>query len=162
MKKLDKVFRFLLSSAVLFGVWFLLSGKADALHLGFGLAGALVISATLHPWKLEQAAFPILRFAAFIPWELYQIFVSNLRVARLVLGPRSQIAPRIIRRKPPLPDQRGLTLLGCSITLTPGTLTVDITPDEMVVHALDETSAAEIEAEVMARRVGRVFEEPPA
>ena len=48
-------------------------------------------------------------------------------------------------------------VLGNSITLTPGTITVEIAPGELVVHAIDEASSADLADGVLDARVGRVF-----
>jgi len=50
--------------------------------------------------------------------------------------------------------------LGNSITLTPGTITMDIQDDELVVHALSEKVARELADGEMERRVARIFQEP--
>lgn len=140
-------------AALLFGVWFLLSGLTDLFHLGAGVLAAILVTI---PTRLDRR-FPVLRFIAYLPWLLIQILISNLRVARMALSPRLPIAPRLVRQPPGLRDDRALTLLGCSITLTPGTVTLDIDSREMVVHALDEGSARDIEEGGMARKVGGVF-----
>jgi multicomponent Na+:H+ antiporter subunit E len=48
-------------------------------------------------------------------------------------------------------------VLGNSITLTPGTITVEIAPGELVVHAIDEASCADVADGALDARVGRVF-----
>lgn len=158
MSWLAQSVRFCLIFAVLLVIWLGLSGKFDAFHVGWGVAGALVFAA-LATRRQERGQFPLLRFALFVPWQLWQIFISNLRVARLVLTPGLPIAPRLLRRRPGMTDPRALTLLGCSITLTPGTLTVDIDEQQMIIHALDDASARDIERHVMADKVQSVFGE---
>ena len=152
-----RIFRFLVVASALLGIWYLLSGKADLFHLGVGTAAAVGVAALGRARAGE--AFPLPRFAAYLPWLLWQVFVSNLRVARLALSPRRALAPRVVRAAPNLDDERALTLLGCSITLTPGTVTLDIAPGGMTVHALDEVSAREVEEGDFARRVARVFKQ---
>jgi multisubunit Na+/H+ antiporter MnhE subunit len=158
MSAVARLGRYLFTSGFLFLVWFLLSGKGDVFHLGAGAASALAITALFFPWQ-GGSGFPIGRFAAFVPWHLLQVILSNLRVARLVFSRRRAIDPRVLRLPPGLADERALALLGCAITLTPGTLTLDVSGGELIVHALDEASAKEIEEGIMARRVGRVFGE---
>jgi multicomponent Na+:H+ antiporter subunit E len=153
--------KWLLTTAVLFGLWTVLSDKRDAVHLATGLVGALVVVLSLALGRSPQPArdpHP-LRFLAYLPWLLLQILKSNIHVARLVLSRTPKIRPRFIRFQPRFADPRALTLLGTSITLTPGTLTVDIDQDEMIVHALDDASAADIEAQVMAVRIAPLFDE---
>ncbi len=153
-----KITRFALLFAILLAIWLGLSGKFDAFHVAWGVAGAAVAAALATP-RQAGPAFPLVRFLLFVPWQLWQIFISNLRVAKLVLWPGLAIEPRLLKRRPGLTDDRALTLLGCSITLTPGTLTVDIHTDEMVVHALDKPSADDVNADVMLHKISHVFGE---
>lgn len=150
-----RLLRFLTIAGFLWGIWILLSGKMDVLHLGAGGAAALGVAFLARPRTDER--FPLGRFAGYVPWLLWQVLKSNLRVARLALAPRASLAPRVVRAVPSLSDERALTLAGCSITLTPGTVTLDIAPDLMTVHALDPVSAREIETGDVVRRVGGVF-----
>jgi multicomponent Na+:H+ antiporter subunit E len=106
---------------------------------------------------LSDRPLPLARLLLFIPWHLWQILISNLRVAKLVLTPGLPIKPRLLRRPPGSSDNRALTLLGCAITLTPGTLTVDINERYMIVHALDDGSYEDMQKNVMTDRVGAVF-----
>ena len=158
MRAMKMAPRFVLTVLVLLAIWLLLSGKTDAMHLGFGVVGSVVIAAAFFPWE-DRTPFPILRFMAFLPWQLWQILISNLRVARMVLGSGEDIQPRFIRMPPGVRTDDALTLLGCAITLTPGTLTVDVDGEALFVHALDETSARDVEQGVMSERVHRVFRE---
>lgn len=148
--------RFALTASCIYVIWIVLSGRFYPQYLIIGALGSLLIAAGVFP-RDGRRPFPVLRFLAFIPWHLGQVLLSNLRVARIALSPLSAIAPRFVRVKPSLQDPRALTVLGCAITLTPGTLTVDVTPDELYVHALDEASARDIEERVMERRVEEMF-----
>lgn len=158
MQALRAIARFAFFFVILMAAWLLLSGKFDAFHVGWGVLTAIVIAATAMAWP-RSSMFPVARVLGFIPWHLWQVFISNLRVARLVLTPGMPIQSRLLCDKPGLDDPRAQTLLGAAITLTPGTLTVDIDGEQMVVHALDEASARDITAGVMQEKVRRVFGE---
>lgn len=148
--------RFLRTTIALAAGWVILSQVFDAFHLGLGILAALALAA-LRTRRRATGAFPIGRFLRYMPWLLGQVFVSNLRVARLALSPRLRLSPRLLRIPPGVTGRPALTLLGCSITLTPGTVTVDATPDTLVVHALDAASAGDIERGIAARRVQALF-----
>jgi multicomponent Na+:H+ antiporter subunit E len=149
----------ILSMAVLLSaIWYLLSGKFDLLHFGTGVLTALAIALTYRPIE-DGTVLRIGRFLAYVPWLVWQIVLSNLRVARIVLTPHMPIAPAFVRQRPGVRGARALTLLGSSITLTPGTLTVDVDGDEVFVHALDTASADDVRAGTIARRVLEVFPE---
>lgn len=137
-------------------LWAALSGKFDLLHFGVGVVAAICIAASMYSSRPTQD-IAISRFLSFLPWLLWQILVSNLRIAWLVLRVRQRIEPTFVRVAPGVSGASALTLLGCSITLTPGTLTVDIDENEMVIHALDVASAEDIRAGTMSDRVRKVF-----
>jgi multicomponent Na+:H+ antiporter subunit E len=146
----------LLLTVLLTGIWYLLSGKFDLLHFGTGVVAAFVIALTVVPAH-DRTTFRAGRFLTYVPWLIGQIVISNLRVARLVLSPRAVFAPEFVAQRPGVSGPRALTMLGCSITLTPGTLTVDVSEDEIFVHSLDSASAGDVRDHVTATRVRRVF-----
>lgn len=157
MNLLRRTSRFAFFFLVLMAVWLLLSGKFDWFHIGWGVLTASALAASGAVWP-RPGRFPLIRFLLFVPWQLWQIFISNLRVAAIVLSPGGAVRPRLLRAAPRLADPRAQTMLGGAITLTPGTLTVDIDETHMIVHALDDASAADIEAGVMRDKVASVFE----
>lgn len=161
MQQLKNLKWFLNSASTLILIWWILSAKFDLLHFGVGVLGSLVIAANFYSSR-GTTEFPLFRFIAFIPWHLTQVVLSNLRVARLALTPGTKFEPSFVHRAPNMTNTHGLALLGFGITLTPGTLTVDISPTHMLVHALDKASAEDIEGEIMARKVRRVFQEEVA
>ncbi len=145
-----------LLAVILIAGWYVLSGKFDLLHFGTGVVTAVVI-ALISRAPVDTTPPRVGALLVFLPWLAVQVILSNLRVVRLVLSPSMPISPRMIRKPPGVTGGRPLTLLGVSTTLTPGTLTVDISEDETLVHALDRRSAADIKAGIMAERVARVF-----
>jgi multicomponent Na+:H+ antiporter subunit E len=147
------------AAVILTAVWYVLSGRFDLLHFGTGVVTAIVIAITFRGVP-DTTRVHIGRLVLFLPWLLGQIILSNLRVARSVLSPRMPIRPTFISQPPGVTGDRALTLLGASVTLTPGTLTVDIRQNEIFVHALDSHSAQDMRDGLMAARVARIFEEP--
>jgi multicomponent Na+:H+ antiporter subunit E len=99
------------------------------------------------------------RFIAYIPWLLYQIVSSNIHVALIALSKKNPIDPRIIRFKTKLESDISWVTLANSITLTPGTITMDIKDGEFFVHALDKKVADDLHAGEMEDRVAHVFME---
>lgn len=148
--------RFLRTAAALMAAWIVLSQVFDAFHLGLGLVASVALAA-VRARRAPAGGFPTLRFLAYIPWLVKQIVVSNFRVACLAIAPRPRLAPRLLRVAPGALGRPALTLLGCSITLTPGTVTVDADGETLLVHALDAASARDIEQGILARRVRGVF-----
>jgi multicomponent Na+:H+ antiporter subunit E len=153
-------------AAILFAFWIVLSGRLDALHLGMGvLSAGFVAWATqpllaLPPVLGGAGPAPVvsLRFPLYLAWLAGQIVVASLQVAYVVLHPRLPVRPRVVRLATPLPHNLARLTLANSITLTPGTVTLDVEGDEYVVHALTAASARSVSAEgEMPRRVRALF-----
>jgi len=138
---MKRAFSFALFLAVL---WWLLSGQTSPLLLGFGVLSVLgtvwlarrmyVIDHESHPIHLSGA---LLRYWAQLGRE---IVVSNVDVVRAILAPRPGIAPHFLRVRTMQQSDLGKVILANSITLTPGTVTVDVNGDELLVHALTRAS----------------------
>jgi multicomponent Na+:H+ antiporter subunit E len=142
--------------AILLATWYVLSGKFDLLHFGTGVVTAVVIAMRARS-VADGTRFHPVRFLLFVPWLTGQVLLSNLRVVRIVLSPHMPITPTLVRKPPRVTGDRALAMLGTSTTLTPGTLTVDVEQDEMLVHALDPHSVEDVRRGGMARRVAHVF-----
>lgn len=93
---------------------------------------------------------PILRYWA---WLLKEIFKANVDVAKLILAPKLALSPRMVRVKATQSTDMGVVIYANSITLTPGTVTVDIDGDELVVHAITQDMADGLTGGDMGDRV---------
>lgn len=149
---------------ILFGFWVLLSGKYDFFHLTLGVICSLLVAFLNHDLlfanaRVGDAKVIFQRFIAYIPWLLYQIVSSNIHVALVALSKNKPIDPRIIRFKTKLESDISWVTLANSITLTPGTITMDIKDGEFFVHALDKKVADDLNAGEMEDRVAHVFME---
>ena len=147
--------------AILFAFWLLLSGHYDLFHLSLGLICSLLVAFVSHDLLIENISGPkrirkTRRFISYVPWLIYQIVLANLHVAYLILNPKV-IDPRIVRFKTRLKSEFSMVTLGNSITLTPGTITMDIIDGEFVVHALSKKVADDLLNGEMERRVAHVF-----
>ena len=145
-------------TAALFVLWLLLSESYNLLHMAIGLAAAFGV-ALLNTDRLTPAAFSIYwgRLFAYLPWLLWRIFLSGLHLSVLILHPRLPIDPRMIRHRTELANENAVVLLGNSITLTPGTLTVEANPDEVLVHAMDDYSAQDVTTFRLDRKIATLF-----
>jgi multicomponent Na+:H+ antiporter subunit E len=138
------------------GFWLLLSGHGVA-------SAALVTVLTRRSEALSATLRVSGRFTvAYVPWLLKEIVVANIQVMRIVIHPRLPIDPVVVRLRSGLASDLAVTALGNSITLTPGTVTVDVDGDELVVHALTRESARSVLAGPMVARVARAVGEPGA
>lgn len=137
--------------------WWLLSGQTSGMLLGLGALSVLltawlarrmdVIDRESHPLHMS------LRLARFWVRLLWDIVVSNLHVMRLIFSPRSRLSPEVVRVATQHRGDLAQVVLANAITLTPGTVTMEIDDDHLVVHALTRASADEIRAGTMDRRV---------
>jgi multicomponent Na+:H+ antiporter subunit E len=85
-----------------------------------------------------------------------EIVVSNLAVAKVILSPSLPIHPRIVRVAGKQKTPIGQVIYANSITLTPGTVTLDVRDDKFLVHALTSDSAAGLLSGEMDERVARL------
>ena len=120
-------------------LWLLFAGSLAPDEAGMGLlvAGAVALM-TRGP--LLSGAPGLLRpgrilwFLAYLPYLAFAIVKANLQVARIVVDPALPIRPGIVRVRTRLKSRIGRLALANSITLTPGTLSVDIQDDELFIH----------------------------
>jgi multicomponent Na+:H+ antiporter subunit E len=134
-----------------------LGDPTSPFDLATGVLSAAVVAAVLARVSLETdpsaaTVGRVFRATVFLPYLLYAVVRANLAMAYVVLHPRLPIEPSVVRV--PAPEGRvARALLANSITLTPGTLTVDLVDDELVVHALTAGSRVDLEAGALARAV---------
>lgn len=150
----------------LMAFWIAMSGFLDAVHLAMGVVS--VVGVMLLNYQLKKQRFfeddmddlSELRFGrAFLYffWLIYQILLAGFHVLFVIVRPSMPIKPTLITFKVDLPSSHAKVILGNSITLTPGTLTVDIEGDTFTVHALDNNSYAGIQDDSMPRQVLSLF-----
>lgn len=143
---------------LLYAFWLLLSGYVVAFLLASGAGCALaavllsrrmgIIDHEGHPLHLSWYAF-----FTYWPWLIKEIILSAWDVSRRILHPRLPISPTLARFKPSQQSDLGLVIHANSITLTPGTISIDVSRDEFLVHALTREGAAALAGSVMDRRV---------
>lgn len=148
---------------VLFTLWFLLSGYLQPLLLGLGLLSCVgVVAIALRMDVVDREWYPIhllfSRVLLYWRWLLWEIVKANLDVARRILDPRLPISPTLVRVKSSQRSDIGRVTHANSITITPGTVAIDLQGDEILVHALSREAAALHEGD-MDRRVS-VLEKP--
>ncbi|MCL0037237.1 Na+/H+ antiporter subunit E [Dehalococcoidia bacterium] len=150
---------------LLFGFWVLLSGQMDMMHLGLGLVCSLLVALFSHDLLIKDSGgilrplVILIRFIPYLGWLVFQIIIANINVARLVLDPRLPLRPGIIKLNSRLKSDVAQTTLANSITLTPGTMTVDVVGGDFYIHCLaieDEEKILDEERK-FERQVERLF-----
>ena len=141
----------------LFAIWLLLSGHYTLLLLIFGLLSALLIVLLAHRADLvDREIHTVLLKPSLVPYWLWlgrEIIKSNIDVSRRILNPSMPISPKIFTVRAGQKTDLGRVTYGNSITLVPGTVTVDVDGDIFTVHALTQEAAADLERGEMNRRV---------
>ena len=140
---------------VLSVVWLLWSGHFEPLILALGMGSLLFVVALSLRMKIVDAegaplALHFPRLALYVPWLAWEIVKANLDVARRILTPGApRIAPRLVRVQASQRTEVAQVIYANSITLTPGTIAVDVARGEILVHALHADAAAGVEEGTM-------------
>lgn len=143
-----------------------MSGFLDFIHLAMGVlsvASVMFINYRLYSHRFfEDDIEDInqLRFGRafyYLFWMIYQILLAGFHVVSVIIRPTMPVTPSILTFKTDLPSSHAKMILGNSITLTPGTLTIDIKGDTFTVHALNEHSYEGIVNDEMPRQVLKLF-----
>ena len=146
-------------TVVMFVLWLLLSESFNVLHMAVGLAAALLVAALRSDGRAARRyGVRWLGVLAYMPFLFSRIFLSGLHVSYLILHPRLPIRPVLFRHLADLGSEEAVLLMGNSITLTPGTVTVEASSNEVVVHALDEKSTQDVSSLLLERKVATVFQ----
>ena len=159
-------YTFVLSFLILFALWIVFSGRFDGFHLILGLISSAMVAAIsgdlMFTSRQPSGLLGLwIRLLGYIPWLLYQIFLANLHVMYLVFHPRMMalINPQIIEFDSHLKNDWSRTLFANSITLTPGTITVDVTAlGRFSVHCINDRSGQSLPGE-MEEKIAGVFNE---
>ncbi len=143
---------------VLYGLWLLLSGHYVLLLLGLGVVSVLlVVLIAIRMDVVDPEGHPVhlgLKAALWYwPWLVWEIIKANVAVTRQILNPRLPISPTVVRVKATQKSALGRVVYANSITLTPGTVSIDVDGPTISVHALTREAAEDLKRGEMDRRV---------
>ena len=145
---------------LLFGVWLLFSGIFIPFIISLGiLSCAAVIWVTIRMDIVDHEGHPLhltWRALVYWGWLIVEIIKANIDVVKLVLSPTSKISPTMVRVRASQQTDLGQVVYANSITLTPGTISVDVANNEILVHALSESGARDLLVGEMDRRVSKM------
>lgn len=133
--------------------WLLLQRSLEPVHLLSAVLIGLIVPRLLHgflPQGRHINIKPVLGLTGVVLWD---IVMSNIRVARLVLGPLSKMQPGWVEVPLTLRNPTAISLFATIITTTPGTVSCTVNEDQWVilVHALDCSNAPQMAADMKAR-----------
>jgi multicomponent K+:H+ antiporter subunit E len=153
-----------LLSATLFATWLLLNNSLAAAQIVLGLLLAVAVPLVTAGQGESVAGKRRLRrgvIAAEVALRvLGDIVVSNIEVARRILGRESALRPRFVWVPLDIRDPRGIAVLMAVVTLTPGTVSADLSPDRrrLLVHGLHVPDEGELVATVKRRYEASLME----
>lgn len=141
----------------LFVTWLLLSGIYQTLFFILGVVScAICVAIALRMEVVDRETYPV-DMSFILPgywlWLIKEIILANIDVTKRILAPSRPINPQLFRVKTSQHSELCKVIYANSITLTPGTVTVDIDDDAFVVHALSDSSKGDLETGEMDRRV---------
>lgn len=145
---------------ILLITWLLWSGMFKPLIIGLGAVSCafcmwLTYRMRRHGPEVFELAL-LLRTPSYLPWLLREIAVTSWNVMRIVLKPRLPIDPVVLRLRCSQRSELGRVVYANSITLTPGTLTMDEDGEYLTVHTLTADDARALLSGAMDARVSRL------
>lgn len=141
--------------------WLINSGHFDGLLLSLGLIsviGTMLINRRMEQvdGEYEPPVLLSLRLPPYLLWLLKEIVISNIDVIRLIWQRRPAISPTMFKVTATQKTDVCKVLYANSITMTPGTVTLDVEGDTFLVHALTRANAEGVMRGDMDRRVSRL------
>ena len=152
--------RFIFTFGVFMLLWVGLTSSTNAQELIAGAILSLIVASFAFKTFTDQGLNflkpkKIFYIVKYLLVFLKALVVANLDVARRVISPKLPINPGIVIYKTKLKNDTAKVILANSITLTPGTLTVDVIGDELFIHWIDVKST---DSSVIYREIGEAFE----
>jgi multicomponent K+:H+ antiporter subunit E len=141
-----------LLSLIIFGLWLVLAPAPSTGQIIIAVVLALVLPwATRGFWPNRPHVADVLAGLRLVAVVLFDIVTANIQVARQVIGPPHKLRPAFLEVPLDIQDPFVATILGSIITMTPGTLSVEIEDKVLLVHALHVTDAAAAIASIKSR-----------
>lgn len=149
--------RIISATVLIFFFWFMLSGHTETLLIVLGILSSLLSVYLARRMDLiDHESYPFhlsTRLLRYYPYLAKEIIVANIDVIKRIIKPGQTISPQVFTL--PVSKQTNLSkvIYANSITLTPGTVTLDLSGDELKIHALSKEGAEELQKGQMAKAV---------
>jgi multicomponent Na+:H+ antiporter subunit E len=151
--------RYLSLAAFLFVFWLALSGHYTPFLIAAGMAAAgLCVLAAMRLRVADDEGHPLELFrgaVTYLPWLFWEIAKSAWTVTKIILHPSLPVSPTMTIVRASQKTNAGIAAYANSITLTPGTITVECSGNELTIHALTTDGADDLEGGGMDRRVSQ-------
>ena len=147
-----------------FLVWIIFNGAITTEILIFGVVVAFLMFGFVCKFmdysieKEKKNVRKVFRFLGYIAVLIKEILMANLQAIRLILSEKEEVRPVLVHFETDLKTEAGKVLLANSITLTPGTITVELEDSGYVVHCLDEKLAPGMDQSVFVNAIRDIEE----
>ena len=147
-----------------FLVWVVFNGRLTLEIALFGIAVSCAVFAFVccfmdYSLKKELRFYRLMpAFAQYLYYLIREIVFANLSVSRMILTRRERMEPVLVHVHTDLKTETARVILANSITLTPGTITVSLTEDKLLVHCLDKSLSEGMEDSVFVRLLRKMEE----
>jgi len=146
---------------LLMAAWLAWSGFFTPLLVSLGAISCIIVLVLADRMRFDDRDLSFLgvlhRLPAYWAWLTIEMIKSNNDVVRIVLSRRMDISPTVVTLDALTQSDLGRATLGNSITLTPGTVTIDLQDGRLTVHCLTRAGAADLAAGEMNRRVAALI-----
>lgn len=155
---------------VLFAFWMVLSGRTETKFVVYGILTAVVTTRVTYPLllvpnkdgskKYYVFGFSIPKIIMYFFWLMWQLVLANIDVLLATTGQELNIDPKVVRFRFKADNPMASVILANSITLTPGTVTMNVTDDGVYeIHALTVGAAAGVLDGGMQKKVADLYGE---
>ena len=160
--------------ALLFGFWIMLSWRFTPMFLIIGAASAAAVTAVAVPlmasamgpaMDLTRVPIRVARFVGYVLWLLGRIAVAGAQIAFTVITPGRPGEPQLLQFETRLATPAARTMLANSISVVPGTITLENDDGEFLVHAFRKSDADDLVTATLQNRIAALYdlqpEDPP-
>lgn len=149
--------RIIIAASLVFLFWFMLSGHTETLLIVLGILSTLLsIYLSKRMDIIDHESYPLhlsTRLLRYYPYLAKEIIIANIDVIKRILKPGNSISPKVITLLAPQQTDLSKVIYANSITLTPGTVTLDLSGNKLKVHALSKEGAEDLQTGKMAKAV---------
>jgi multicomponent Na+:H+ antiporter subunit E len=156
----------------LFIFWMMLSGHYQIKYIVIGLCASMLVTYLTHDYLFarvrtsrkngEDIGYIVRsswRLISYLPWLIVAIFKANIQVAMILIKPQMPIDPGFLKISTGLRRKISKVTLANSITITPGTITVEQKPGTLILHALVRSFAGDIETALLQNKIADIFDD---
>ncbi len=157
-------------AVVLFAFWMILSGRTETKFVVYGIITAVITTWLTYPLLLVPGkdgskryyvfGVSVPKFIMYFFWLMWQLVLANIDVLMATTGQELEIDPKVVRFYFKVDNPMAAVVLANSITLTPGTVTLNVTDDGLYeIHALTKGAAAGLLDGSMQKKVAELYGE---